>query len=32
MVLVDSNVLLDIFTDDGEWCGWSSRPSHDLLS
>ena len=23
MVLVDSNVLLDIFTDDAEWCEWS---------
>jgi predicted nucleic acid-binding protein len=22
-VLVDSNVLLDVFTDDAEWAGWS---------
>ena len=25
MVLVDSHVLLEIFTDDAEWCGWSAE-------
>ncbi len=23
-ILIDSNVILDIFTEDERWCGWSS--------
>jgi predicted nucleic acid-binding protein len=35
-ILVDSNVLLDIFTEDREWFGWSSNAvshhtGHDIL-
>lgn len=26
VVLVDSNVLLDVFEEDQEWYGWSSEP------
>ena len=25
MILLDANVLLDLFTDDPEWCHWSTK-------
>jgi predicted nucleic acid-binding protein len=31
LVLVDSNVLLDIFTADPEWCAWSQSALADAL-
>ena len=31
MVLVDTNVLLDIFTDDSLWRSWSERTIRDAL-
>lgn len=31
MVLVDTNVLLDIFTDDTTWRSWSERAVRDAL-
>lgn len=31
MVLVDTNVLLDIFTDDSVWRTWSERAIRDVL-
>ena len=31
MVLVDTNVLLDIFTDDATWRSWSERALRDAL-
>lgn len=31
MVLVDSNVLLDIFTADSEWCAWSQSALANAL-
>ncbi len=32
MILVDSNVLLDVITDDPTWCSWSSRALADAAS
>ena len=32
MVLVDSNVLLDLFTDDPRWRSWSERAIGDALA
>ena len=31
MFLVDTNVLLDIFTDDARWRSWSERAVGDAL-
>ena len=31
MVLVDTNVLLDLFTDDPTWCRWSATAIHDAV-
>ncbi len=31
MVLVDTNVLLDLFTDDRTWRGWSEEAMRDAL-
>ena len=31
MFLVDTNVLLDIFTDDATWRSWSERAVRDAL-
>ena len=31
MTLVDSNILIDIWTEDPEWHDWSSRSLRDCL-
>ena len=31
MILVDTNVLLDLFTDDETWRAWSERAIRDAL-
>jgi hypothetical protein len=32
ITLVDSNVLLDILTEDAQWCGWSERAVMDAAA
>ena len=31
MFLVDTNVLLDVFTDDPQWCSWSQGAIRDAI-